>query len=158
MKYLSTSAFVLAFALLLSGCAGSGQARSDYEYQKVKKVDAGAQEIYDQSLSWMAQRFESANSAIQLRDEDNRRIVANAVINVETSSITSLDYELDLIVEAKDGRFRMTGRNYHTIATGEYAVESPVMESTVDEVNARMDRLRSDLASYIESSNPDESW
>ena len=162
MKYLSSLFFALplAAALLFSGCAGTGEARSDYEYREVTQVDASADEIYDQSLSWMAQRFEGANSAIQLRDEGNKRVVANAIILVETSSISALEYELDLIVEAKDGRFRMTGRNYHTVAHGEYSeiAEQPVRESTVDDVRSHMDSLRIDLASYIETSKSEDDW
>jgi hypothetical protein len=160
MKYLYSLvfAFPLAAGLLFAGCTGSGEARSDYEYREVTQVDASADEIYDQSLSWMAQRFEGANSAIQLRDQDNKRVVANAIILVETSSISALEYELDLIVEAKDGRFRMTGRNYHTVSDGKYSIESPVMESTVEDVTARMNSLRADLASYIETSKSDDDW
>jgi len=106
----------------------------------------------------MAQAFEQSDDAIQLRDEDNRRIVSNAVIVVETSAISALEYELDLIVEARDGRFRMTGRNYHTVASGQYSMEHPVRESTVDDVRAKMDSLRVDLASFIESGRSDDDW
>lgn len=154
MRYLN---LLLLFGLI-AGCAGTGEARSDYEYRQVTEVDASADEVYDQSLSWMAQAFEQSDDAIQLRDEDNRRIVSNAVIVVETSAISALEYELDLIVEARDGRFRMTGRNYHTVASGQYSMEHPVRESTVDDVRAKMDSLRVDLASFIESGRSDDDW
>jgi hypothetical protein len=132
--------------------------RGDYEYQKVQEVDASAQQIYDQSLSWMAQSFESSNHAIQLRDEDNRRIVANAVVDLKTAPATFVDMEMDLIVEAKDGRFRMTGRNYETVASGQYEMERSIGEKEIDDVEAEMDSLRTNLKSYIQSDQDDDDW
>jgi len=132
--------------------------RPDYEYQEVTEVDASAEQIYDESLAWMAETFESSNHAIQLRDEDNRRVVANAVIDLQTSPTTFVDMEMTLIVEARDGRFRMTGRNFETVASGRYEMTRAVGEKEIDDLNSELDSLRSDLAAYTERDDGNEDW
>ena len=154
-KFSITVFFVLASIFIIS-CRGAGEIRRDYEYQEVTKVDASAEQIYDQSLTWMAQAFEKSDDAIQLRDEENRRIVANAIVGVSFTDIAVTNVEMDLIVEAKDGRFRMTGRNYQLLSSSEYVEDRPLREGHLEEVQKRMDSLRNDLKSYVKSSKSDD--
>lgn len=150
-----TALFVVASISLMS-CRGAGEIRRDYEYQKVTKVNASTEQIYDQSLTWMAQAFEESDDAIQLRDEENRRIVANAVVGVSFTDIAVTNVEMDLILEAKDGRFRITGRNYQLLSSSEYVEPRPLRESHIKEVRERMNSLRNDLKTYIKSNKSDD--
>jgi hypothetical protein len=155
-SHLMRTATLFLLATLLVSCSGSGGTRkSDYQYRKVTEVDASAQKIYDRSLSWMAQAFEKSDDAIQLRDEENRKVIANAVVNVQLG-IVRRDIDFNLIVEAKDGRFRMTGRNYILISESEYRADRPLAKSQIPTVRARMDSLRKGLASYIEEEEDDD--
>lgn len=148
--------FLAALPFFFSGCAGTGPTRADYEYQKVTRVEASAEQIYNRALAWMAERFESANHAVQLRDEDNRRIISNASFLLRTGSYTGFDVEMSLIVEAKDERFRVTGRNFRQVDKGLYDFEKPLRQSHIDDLEQKMDSLRTGLQSYIESSKSND--
>jgi len=146
--------------LLLAGCATSGQTRADYEYQKVQEVDASADQIYTEAQAWMAERFVSSQDAIQLRDEENHRLVANAEKNMDVGTMgTSLPVEMDLIVEARDGRFRMTARNFiiRSSAAGQ-TTEVPPTEGNLGDIEAELDAIRTELAAYVEESQEEDDW
>lgn len=147
--------FACTLALLLTGCATTAPP-SSYEYQDVIEVDASAEQIYDRTLMWMAERFVSSQDAIQLKDEENRRIVANARQTMKVGSLgTSLPVEMTLMIEARENRFRFTGRNF----TAEYQMGSaPLAKSKEDEVQEELEVLAQELAIYIVSESASEDW
>lgn len=158
MRYLIPTALVLVLSFLGMGCGPTGQVRQEYEYQKVKNVDATAEEIYDRALVWMAERFVSSNYAIQLRDEENRRIVANATADILFDHrMTAAPVEMNLIVEAREGRFRMTARRFEVGRLGN-SPDTPLYAKHLPGVNDYLDGLRQQLADYIESGDFNEEW
>jgi len=155
----------VALLLFVTGCATTGGAESDYEYEyqivRSLDVDADADAIYDRMLTWMAERFVSSQDAIQVRDPEERRIVANAQLDMPISTFgTNLPVDMSIIAEAREGRFRFTARNFIVESSaGAYSTRSALDESKEGEVEAEMNQLVQDLADYIEEqSAADDDW
>ena len=142
---------------MLVRCVGSNATHSpDYEYQKVQEVDASADEIYLDAQAWMAEEYVSSQDAIQLRDEENHRIVANLLTEAEAGALgLNVDVRMDLVVEARDGRFRMTGRD---IRPGGTAMQSNPTKKQFEDISTKLDSMRVELATYIEQSQEDDDW
>ena len=156
MQHTLSLAAAAALLLLVAGCATTGSAESDYEYEyqivRSLDVDADADAIYDRMLTWMAERFVSSQDAIQVRDPEDRRIVANARMDMPIGTFgANLPVEMTIIAEARDGRFRFTARNLvMTPSAGNVEVREPLPERREDEADAEFDILAQEIATYIE--------
>jgi hypothetical protein len=152
-----TRLFLLLLAVVLVRCVGSNATRSpDYEYQEVQEVEASADEIYLDAQAWMAEEYVSSQDAIQLRDEENHRIIANLLTKAEAGALgLNIDFRTDLVVEARDGRFRMTGRD---IGLGGTAMQSNPTKKQFEDISTKLDSMRVELATYIEQSQEEDDW
>ena len=152
-----TRLFLLLLAVVLVRCVGSNATRSpDYEYQEVQEVEASADEIYLDAQAWMAEEYVSSQDAIQLRDEENHRIIANLLTEAEAGALgLNIDFRMDLVVEARDGRFRMTGRDI-VLVPGE--IEMNPTRKQFETISTKLDSMRVELATYIEQSQEEDDW
>lgn len=153
----------VALLLFVTGCATTGSgSESDYEYEyqivRSLDVDADADAIYDRMLTWMAERFVSSQDAIQVRDPEERRIVANAQMDMPIGTFgANLPVEMTIITEARDGRFRFTARNLvMTPSAGTVEIREPLPERREDEADAEFDILAQEMATYIEEEQASE--
>lgn len=148
MRYAS-----LLLCLLLVGCASTKKIAPDTEFEQVRRVEGlSADEIYDRSLTWMAENFVSANDAIQIRDDENNRLVANATLPVPGTGATA---GMNVIVEARDGRFRFTSRNFSMHIMG---MEDRMTRGMYQDLKPELERRVSDLEQYIEGEAEDTDW
>lgn len=150
MRY-ATHIAVTVLPLLIAGCTTTLPPGT--EYQVVREVEGvSADEIYERSLTWMAETFVSANDAIQVRDDENNRLVTNAEILVPDHPASS---EMSIIVEARDGRLRFTARNFRLSAMGmRERISEELYENLKPELKARADRLQR----YIRGETEDTDW
>lgn len=149
MRY--ATLFLLAFAFVLAGCATTLPPGT--EYQEVRQVEGvKADEVYERSLNWMAETFVSANDAIQVRDDENNRLVANASMMIPGSGVTA---DMSIIVEARDGRFRLTARNFGARLG---SMQSNMTKGFYQDLKPELKRRASDLQSYILGETKDTDW
>jgi hypothetical protein len=146
---------IIALALLLiSGCT-STKLPSDTEYQTVRDVEgASADQIYERSLNWMAETFVSANEAVQVRDDENDRLVTNASIRIPGYAGFS---EMSIIVEARDERFRFTARNFQARTTA-MSMRVPMNTDLYEDLKPKLKSRADELQSYIRGETEDTDW
>ena len=153
MRYATLLFACLLAAFASAGCASTKKIAPDTEYQAVRQVEGlSADAIYERSLSWMAENFVSANDAIQIRDDENSRLVANAALPVPDTGFIA---NMNVIVEARDGRFRFTARNFSMRIMG---MEDRMTRGMYEDLKPELKRRVSDLQSYIESEAEDKAW
>ena len=145
----------MVLALLLIGGCTSTKLPSDTEYQTVRDVEgASADQIYERSLSWMAETFVSANEAVQVRDDENNRLVTNASIRIPGYAGFS---EMSIIVEARDERFRFTARNFRA-RTRAMSMRVPMNTDLYEDLKPELKSQADDLQSYIRGEAEDTDW
>ena len=81
--------------------------RGQYEYQAVFEAPASPDEIYDRALAWIALNYRSANDVIQLKDDQNDKIIAKGTF-ITTNLFSEVSIRHTLQIEARDGRYRVT--------------------------------------------------
>lgn len=146
----ATPLFVIC--VVLASCAPTRLA-ADTEYQEVREVEAlSADQIYERSLLWMAERFNSANDAIQIRDDEDNRLVANASVYIPGKDVNS---DMGIIVEAREGRFRFTARNFG-MQVGSF--DSYMTPELYEELKPELQALASELQSYVRGESEDADW
>jgi len=145
----------MALALLLIGGCTSTKLPSDTEYQTVRDVEsASADQIYERSLSWMAETFVSANEAVQVRDDENNRLITNASIPIPGYAGNS---RMSIIVEARDGRFRFTARNFRARPTA-LSMDVPMNTDLYEDLKPELKSQADELQSYIRGETRDADW
>jgi hypothetical protein len=157
MRYATYIVGAFLSFLVASGCASTSPSTlpPDTEYQVVREVeDVSADEIYGRSLNWMAETFVSANDAIQVRDDENNRLVANAELLIPDLG-GAASSEMSIIVEARDGRFRFTARNFRLNAMG---TRAKMNEELYGDLKPKLKSQADELQSYIRGETEDTDW
>lgn len=104
----------LSLVLCLSMAFVFGQTSKPLEYSSVTPVEKVlASELYLRALAWFATSFQSANDVIQFKDPQAGKIIGRAVHsynpNVFMSSACTKGYiDYNIVVEVKDGRYKLT--------------------------------------------------
>mgnify|MGYP006432047549 CR=1 FL=1 len=96
---------------------------------------------------------------IQIRDEANHKIVAKLRRDIDVG-LMGLPFpaEMNLIVEARDGRFRMTARDFVIKSDNTGRTIRRATSRDYDDIEADLDELRFDLKQYIQAEAAEEDW
>lgn len=154
-----TASFFAAFLFVaFAGCAGTeGITRKPYSYSTVIEVEGSPDQLYDGTSSWMAERFVSSQDAIQLRDPESNKIIAKANREMPVGSMRApAEVRMNLIVETREGRFRLRARNVKVFyeMTGSH---NPRL-SVHDVITEELDALAVDLKSYLGNVSEKDDW
>ena len=147
----------------LAGCISKGQTvdPASLEFQQVRSVEGQSKDqIYTAARSWMAERFTSSNEAIQMQDRESAKVVANAEMAFPANMGLEQYISMNVIFEAREGRFRLTARDFHVERTDTGEIDQPLKSQTYydEHVQPKLDALADDLARYAASSPENEDW
>ena len=83
-------------------------------FQSVTEVETAKEEIFENSLKWLAENFISSKEVLEYKNKDEGKIIGNIVLKVNVSE-GIMDFirpiRMTLIIEAKENRFRITCKN-----------------------------------------------
>ncbi len=90
---------------------------SPYVFERIENVDLNKSEIISYSSAFIAEKFVSAKSVIQLKDSELGKIVGNVVlINSKAGFFDAFKgIKGRLVLDAKDGRYRLQMSNIEAI-------------------------------------------
>jgi hypothetical protein len=111
---------LIPVASLLCGAArGEGTTPDDkpYVFEKIESVDLSKKEIIAHANAFIAERFVSAKSVIQLSDSELGKIVGDVVLmNAQAGFFDAFKgIKIRLVLDAKDGRYRLQASNVEGI-------------------------------------------
>jgi len=100
--------------VLFSGCAAmmdsSVRTSIDPSEQTIDFIDScglNKDQIYDRTLSWATQIYNSSKNVIDMKDRDAGMVSINAIIDVNVG-MTTLPCKYSLQIRIKDGKSKMT--------------------------------------------------
>ena len=129
----------------------------DRELQVVLEVPGRtASQLYAKTLAWMAETFVSSKAVIELQDKENAKIIGHGRTSF-TNVIAVIPCEYTLIAEMKDGRVRLTFKDF-VGQWGEYHNHPvPVEEAGfAREVKQNLAPLSKSLEGYL--TKPETKW
>jgi hypothetical protein len=112
-KIAITLFFMLASGIGITGCAGMDDAvrltiePSEQAVNYVDKFELDKNQIYDRSLSWVTQAFNSSKTVVDLKDREAGLISIHAV-DYTPVALTRLPYKYSIQIRIKDKKTKLT--------------------------------------------------
>lgn len=84
-----------------------------FVYEKIESVELSRREIIGYAAAFLAEKFKSSKSVIELRDEDLGKIVGDVILKDEKAGMFDAFKEIKarIILDAKHGRYRLQATN-----------------------------------------------
>jgi len=83
-------------------------------FQSVTEVELAKEDIFENSLKWLAENFISSKEVLEYKNKDEGKIIGNIILKVNVS-LGSMEFirpiRMTLIIESKEKRFRITCKN-----------------------------------------------
>lgn len=118
-KFLRT--LIISCAALVVGAAYAQQPKSAafkvesglFIYEKIEPVELSKKEIIANSAAFLAEKFRSSKSVIELRDDELGKIVGDVILRNPKAKFLSAfpAVKARIIIDAKDGRYRLQATN-----------------------------------------------
>jgi hypothetical protein len=111
--------------------------------------------IYDQTVIWMAENFKSSKAVVEVKDKELGVIVGNTSVNANISIAKWLPAVYNLFafkikIEMKDGKFRMTFSNVKMVTDGfEKPIEDTNRASNEKLLAAEFEKIANSLVTYL---------
>jgi hypothetical protein len=135
---------LLGLALSLSLLAAE-----PFQVQIIKSVPLAKDEIYSQTLIWMAENFKSSKSVIDMKDKELGVIIGNGAVDVNLGSKflpVNNTFTFKMKVEMKDNKLRLTFSNVKMVVQG---YEKPIEQTNRKANEKRMTREFNDIADQL---------
>jgi Domain of unknown function (DUF4468) with TBP-like fold len=138
-------------AILFLGCAGLQSATDmDKTTENVVDVQLSKVDIYNKTLQWMAQTFNSSKNVIQMQDSAQGVIIGNGNVSFPWGAIAA-DVHIGFKIEIKDNKYRFSSSNYRLITdNGE---QSNMAKSIADNAREQVAALEKSLFNFLTQSN-----
>ncbi len=109
MKNIFKLIFWFSPLLVILSCAGQMPLpQNEVVYQEVIEISGKTkEELYENSLKWMAEIFNSSKAVIQYQNKDNGEIIGKGILPVKYT-FAPVNTNFTLIIEIKDEKIRMT--------------------------------------------------
>ena len=120
---------ILIGLFLIIGCAGMQQINeatdSAFVFERIENVEMDKKDIISNSVAFIAEKFVSAKSVIQLKDPELGKIVGDVVLMNSKSGFLDAFHGIKtrIVLDAKDGKYRLQMSN--VVATDRNGIESP---------------------------------
>jgi hypothetical protein len=134
----------------------------NYDSQGIVELnDFSKDKIYKKSLEWIALNYKSAEDVIQLRDEEQGKIIAKG--NFISKRFGKKGWiRHTLVLDFKEGKFRYTYSDlaYYSPGSGEMKFESKMISKKKIIADTENDIKRSiqSLTNYIKNSSKKDDW
>lgn len=134
-------------------------------YESVQALDLTKKEIIAHASAFIAEKFRSAKSVIELRDDELGKIVGDVILrDPDAGSWAAFTgVKVRLVIDAKDGRYRVQATN--VVAVDQKSVPSPFGD--IEGANRyRIEPMASkilpafftELHSYMVKAKTDDNW
>ncbi len=136
-----------------------------YIYERIENVDLNKSEIVAHSNAFIAEKFVSAKSVIQLKDPELGKIVGDVVLmNSKAGFFDAFKgIKVRLVIDAKDGKYRMQMSNIEAIdgngdvsafgkleGANRYRIE-PMAKSVLSDFS-------NELSAYLKKAKASSNW
>lgn len=149
---------ILILLNLIIGCASTQKALSDdLYYQQIHNYPSiSKDEIYTNTLSWLAENFVDSKSVIQLKDKENGKIIVKGMTDFLNMGVASIPTRFTMIIDIKDEKARVEYKNWIGM-WGEYRNRpNPITTlENANKVKQKLINLDTQLKTYILSGNKD---
>lgn len=170
-KYFSLF-LLMSFMFIISAPAVYGDASEEeqdndapFVYEKVTSIDMNKAEIILHSSAFIAERFTSAKSVIQLKDTDLGKLVGNVVLMNSDAGFFDAFQGINgkLIIDSKDGKYRLqvtniygVGKNGVTAAFSQ--LEGPNRYRIEPMAKSVLNSFSADLRAYLLKAKAGSNW
>jgi hypothetical protein len=136
-----------------------------YVFERIESVDLSKIELISHSTAFIAEKFRSAKSVIQLKDLEMGKIVGDVVLmNPKAGYFDAFNgIRARLVLDAKNGKYRLQMSNIE--AVDGYGVISPLgrLEGAnryriEPMANAVLAEFSDELATYLRRAKASENW
>ena len=146
------------FSILLS-VISFGLSAQSFEVEVIQDIDMSKDEIYTQSLSWMAEKFVSAKDVIQLKDKEAGKIIGKGYTDIKIGWLVLIPSKFTLKIDAKDNKYRLTFKDVimdFGQSGGEKPIESTNLNSTEQKARDSFNAIAASLQQYLVEAETDE--
>jgi hypothetical protein len=136
----------------------------NFVYQEVVDVPGiTADELYSRAKAALALAYESAPDVTKLDDPQAKKLIVKGYFNISFSyTLTQVSYKIwhTLILEAKDGKYRVTLKDFRVANPGfdvpleQYNYSATLRERTLDATAVAAEQTLANIKKEMETSNP----
>lgn len=170
MKNLLSFLVVFVFTFLIisnATCEDNKNEDSEklYIYEKVMSIELSKSDIILFSSAFIAERFTSAKSVVQLKDTELGKLVGNVILMNSNASFFDAFHGINgkLIIDSKDGKYRLQVVNINGVGKGGVTaawsnIEGANRYRIEPMAKVVLDNFSSDLHAYLIKTKADSNW
>lgn len=131
-----------------------------FSVEIIKEIEMPKEQIYDNTLLWMAETFVSSEDVIDLQNREMGKIVGNAITVIDGGWLGDTTFRYSLKVDIKDQKFRATYSNVLLVSSdmAEKPVESANRKMLYPKATKRFEELTDSLYAYLLSAENNDDW
>lgn len=140
--------------LLLSSCAGyTYLTEQKGTYEKIDETNLTKAEAYNKVKEWLATNFNSANDVLQLQDEENGKLIGQAIGSYYYDILRTqkTNFRYTLTIQVKDNKIKYTFLT-RTIVNSEY----PPYEKDLPDILEIYKSIRVRINEYLATKTNDD--
>ena len=139
---------------------------SERVFKSVTEVELAKEEIFENTLKWLAENFISSKEVLEYKNKDEGKIIGNIVLKVNFSE-GMMDFirpiRMTLIIEAKENRFRIICKNltYEEMFFAGSVIPSAPLEykENIDKIFPKINiEIVNSLKSYLSKDDKNDDW
>lgn len=128
------------------------------KHQKVQEVEnIEKDQIYFNTLHWMAKTFVSSKAVIEHKDQATGTIIGNTRFKFPNAFLI-VQVKCVVTIECKDYKYRMTFDQFQQFLYPDQGWHVLDSEKLWNELKPKLDELNIDLLAYILKSNQETEW
>lgn len=153
-------AVLIGMILALIGC-GAAQTyltlpEDQHSMVRVQSVDMKKEILYSSLQQWFASNLGKSNEALQIQDKDAGLLVGRMLVPAGVADVFGLrhDLQMDIKVEVKEGKYRITMDNFtfYYQGPGRLVMPGPEHQSSLATANEIADSIYEHVISLKENS------
>jgi len=141
------------------------QSDTPYVFEKIEKVKLTKKEIIIYSVAFISEKFKSAKTVIQLKDQELGKIIGDIVLmNSEAGFFDAFKgIKTRIKIDAKDGKYRFQSSNVEGVDGNGIISSFGKLEGSnryriEPMTNAVLTKFSSELKSYLETAKAESDW
>jgi hypothetical protein len=173
MKNYSVAIATIAFLLAGSAAHAARQPKSPdfkvenelFVFEKISPVELSKKEIITQAAAFIAAKFVSARSVIQLQDAELGKIVGDVILHDRDARMLAAfkGVKVRITIDAKDGRYRLQATNIVGIdgngAVSPWGEVESANQYRIEPLAAKLlNDFEQELTSHLKTAKAAENW
>ncbi len=150
---------LIIITLLFTWVDSHAQADEPVSVEIVKEIQMLKDDIYNNTLLWMAESFRSSKAVIDLKDRELGTIVGNGVVDIKIGWGVYTPARFKLKIDIKDNKYRLTFINVIMIFDGkEKPIEVANRKSLEPKVTTKFTEIAARLHEYLGKAGSSKNW